>query len=49
MEPIQLAFATSAFDGESLGELDVKGKCAISVFGLRTHNAAPSAPGTRAE
>ena len=27
----------SAFDGESLGELDVKGKGAISVFRLRTH------------
>ena len=27
----------SAFDGESLGELNVKGKGAISVFGLRTH------------
>jgi adenylate cyclase len=26
----------SAFDGESLGELNVKGKGAISVFGLRT-------------
>ena len=27
----------SAFDGESLGELNVKGKGAISVVGLRTH------------
>jgi hypothetical protein len=27
----------SAFDGESLGELTVKGKGEISVFGLRTH------------
>jgi hypothetical protein len=27
----------SAFDGGSLGELDVKGKGVISVFGLRTH------------
>ena len=27
----------SAFDGESLGELNVKGKGAISVFGLRAH------------
>ena len=27
----------SAFDGKSLGELNVKGKGAISVFGLRTH------------
>ena len=26
----------SDFDGESLGELDVKGKGTISVFGLRT-------------
>jgi len=26
---------SSAFDGESLGELDVKGKGTISVFGLR--------------
>jgi class 3 adenylate cyclase len=28
-----------AFDGESLGKLDVEGKDAISVFGLRTHKA----------
>jgi class 3 adenylate cyclase len=28
----------SAFDGESLGELDVKGKGAISVFGLRARS-----------
>ena len=28
----------SAFDGEWLGELNVKGKGAISVFGLRSHN-----------
>jgi hypothetical protein len=27
----------SAFDGESLGELNVKGKGEISVFGLRSH------------
>ena len=27
----------SAFDGESLGELNIKGKGAISVFGLRSH------------
>jgi adenylate cyclase len=27
----------SAFDGESLGELNVKGKGAISLFGLSTH------------
>jgi len=27
----------SAFDGESLGELNVEGKGAICVFGLRTH------------
>jgi class 3 adenylate cyclase len=27
----------SAFDGESLGELNVKGKGAISLFGLITH------------
>jgi adenylate cyclase len=27
----------SAFDGESLGELNVKGKGAMPVFGLRTH------------
>ena len=26
---------SSAFDGEALGELEVKGKGAISVFGLR--------------
>ena len=26
----------AAFDGELLGELNVKGKGAISVFGLRT-------------
>ena len=29
----------SAFDGESLGELDVKGKGAITVFGLRLRGA----------
>jgi class 3 adenylate cyclase len=28
----------SAFDGESLGELDVKGKGAIAVFGLRARS-----------
>jgi hypothetical protein len=27
----------SAFDGESLGELTVKGKSAIPVFGLRSN------------
>ncbi len=27
----------SAFDGESLGELNVEGKGAICVFGLRAH------------
>jgi adenylate cyclase len=27
----------SAFDGESLGELNVKGKGEISIFGLRSH------------
>jgi hypothetical protein len=26
---------SSAFDGESLGEIHIKGKGAISVFGLR--------------
>ena len=30
---------SSAFDGESLGELEVKGKGAISVFGLRLRSA----------
>jgi hypothetical protein len=29
----------SSFDGESLGELDVKGKGAIAVFGLRLRPA----------
>ena len=29
----------SSFDGESLGELDVKGKGTISVVGLRTRGA----------
>ena len=29
----------SAFDGEALGELDIKGKGAISVFGLRLRSA----------
>jgi class 3 adenylate cyclase len=29
----------SAFEGESLGELEVKGKGAISVFGLRLRGA----------
>ena len=33
----------SAFEGESLGELNVKGKGAISVFGLRTHKKYSSA------
>ena len=27
----------SAFDGESLGELNVKGKGEVFVFGLRSH------------
>jgi class 3 adenylate cyclase len=29
----------SAFDGESLGEIEVKGKGTISIFGLRSRSA----------